>query len=285
MSCIFIAALTVLAALLTAEAKAQTDEAARQEPKEITIHLRGNEQMAAALQEAAAKGTTVTGIADFDSLSAVYELMRIHRDDGMSSGFYGHRFRLSFLSEKNVTAIVEGYRNLPFIKSAKAGKPVYLGNRIHALGGGHHVGRIPTKLVFGTLSGTAVTLVSAVLYDTYFEEEPKGGDDPWGGLDSVYYGLIAGCAGGFPLGVTAVDPYDSLPVTLLAGVIPGAVGVFLLGSGLDLNTGLLLAFVIPQFSALITSEIWRNPSEDHRTSLAIAPTPKGGLSGIATLQF
>ena len=94
MSCIFIAALTVLAALLTAEAKAQTDEAARQEPKEITIHLRGNQQMAAALQEAAAKGTTVTGIADFDSLSAVYGLMGIYREGtAPSSNFYGHWFR------------------------------------------------------------------------------------------------------------------------------------------------------------------------------------------------
>ena len=70
-------------------------EDAGKEPKEITIHLRGNKTGAAALFDAAAKGTTATGMADFDSLSAMYGLMGIYREGtDPSSSFYGHWFRL-----------------------------------------------------------------------------------------------------------------------------------------------------------------------------------------------
>ena len=113
---------------------------------------------------------------------------------------------------------------------------------------------------------------------------------PWQRIAAIGSGMIVGGTVGFPLGVTAVDPYDSLPATLLAGVIPGTVGVILLRFGLVPNptrriAGLWLTYVIPQFSALSVSEGWRNPPEDRRTSFGLAPGPNGGLSAVTTLRF
>ena len=42
-----------------------------------------------------------------------------------------------------------------------------------------------------------------------------------------------------------------------------------------MRTGALLVLVFPSFLSFAASELWRNPPEDHRTSFAIAPTPKG----------
>ena len=264
------------------------------EPKEITIHLRGNTTGAAALLDAAAKGTTVTGIADFDSLAALYGLMGIYREGtAPSSSFYGHRFRLRFPPDANVIGIAEGYGNLPGIEAARFEKPVYLSDRIRGLGGSKHAEvRVLTKVVSGTGSYVAFTGIGAILYNIYlYDDEPEepGVDDTFGGMEAFFIGMMVGGTVGFPLGVTAVDPYDSLPATLLAGVIPATVGVILLRFGLDHPmlglTGLSLVYVIPQFSALMVSEGWRKPSEDRRTSFGIAPSPKGGLSAVATLRF
>ena len=279
-------------ALMASEGEGQADASTQEETefKEISIHLRGNKQVAAALQDAAAKGTTVTGIADFDSLSAVHGLMRIYRMVGMSSGFYGHRFRLRFPSDRNVTAIVEAYRNLAVVKSAKARKTAYTGYGFSSLGGSKHATvRIPTKVVFGTLFCVPFTAIGTGLYGTYFykdgDYDDGGGVDPWGGWDSFFYGLVAGGAVGFPAGVTLVDPEDSLPWTLLAGVIPAAAGLYFFESEKSLASGFLLAWVYPPFLALAASELFRNPPEDHPTSFVIAPTPRGGLAGITTLRF
>ena len=164
-------------------------------------------------------------------------------------------------------------------------EPVYLGHRIRGLGGSRHAAvRIPTKVVLGTLFCMSITAISASLYDTYIEGETEYRDDPWGGLDSVYYGLIAGSALGFPAGVTAIDPDDSLLGTLLAGVIPGAAGLYLLTSESP-AAGFLLAWVSPPVFSLATSELWRNPYQDHRTSFAVAPASMGGLSAVTTLRF
>ena len=164
-------------------------------------------------------------------------------------------------------------------------EPVYLGHRIRGLGGSRHAAvRIPTKVVFGTLFCMSVTAISASLYDTYIEGETEYRDDPWGGLDSVHYGLIAGSALGFPAGVTAIDPDDSLLGTLLAGVIPAAAGLYLLTSESP-AAGFLLVWVSPPVFSLATSELWRNPSQDHRSSFAVAPASMGGLSAVTTLPF
>ena len=168
-------------------------------------------------------------------------------------------------------------------------QPVYLGHRIRGLGGSEHAAvRIPIKVVSGTFACAALTAMSASLYDTYIhsEDETDGpGVDPLGGLDGVYYGLVVGGSVGFPVGATLVDPDDSLPWTLLAGVIPAAAGLCFLASETSPAAGFFLAWVSPPFASLAASELWRNPSEDHRTSFSVAPTPKGGLSAVTTLRF
>ena len=170
-------------------------------------------------------------------------------------------------------------------------QPVYLGHRIRGPGGSEHAAvRIPIKVVFGTFACAALTVISASLYDTYIHREDYDGPevDPWGGLDGLSYGLVVGGSVGFPVGATLVDPDDSLPWTLLAGVIPAAVGSLVLesaqGGQADL-VGILLVYVVPPFTSLAASELWRNSSKDHRTSFSIAPTPKGGLSAVTTLRF
>ena len=173
------------------------------------------------------------------------------------------------------------------VNSTKSAPPVSLGPPIRRAGGSKHAAvRIPTKVVFGTLFCVPFTAIGTNLYNTYFYDEPEEYEDnPWGGWDSFFYGLVVGGAVGFPVGVTLVDPDDSLPRTLLAGVIPAAAGLYLLESEQAEASGLLLGWVYPQFISLAASELWRNPSEDRRTSFGIAPTPKGGLLGITTLRF
>ena len=254
--------------------------------QEITIHIRGNKAVTAALSDAVDKGSTVTGVADFDSLSAVYGLMGIYREDAMSSGFYGHRFRLRFPSDSNVIVIAKGYGNLPAIQSVGTEGPVYSGNHIHGLGGSKHAGaRIFTKVVSGTLSYVAFSGIGSLLYHSYIYDEPEEQAGPMEGVEVFFYGLVAGGAVGFPVGVTLVDPDDSLPRTLLAGVIPAAAGLYFFESEKSVASGFLLAWVYPPFISLAASELWRNPAEDRRTSFALIPTPIGGLSGITTLRF
>ena len=170
---------------------------------------------------------------------------------------------------------------------------VYLGRRIRSLGGSKHAAaRIVTKTVFGTVSCAAFSVISRSLHRNYiYNEEQEDPNDPWRGLESASFGLAVGIAVGFPVGVTAVDPDDSLPWTLLAGVIPAATGYYLPEFG-DPNEVSFLWFapVIligagPVILSLAASELWRNPSEDHRASFGIIPTPKGGLSAVTTLRF
>ncbi len=273
-------------ALLATEAERQAFTQEGTEFQEITIHIHGNKAVTAALSDAFAKGSTVIGIADFDSLSAVYGLMGIDREDAMSSGFYGHRFRLRFPSDSNVIVIAKGYGNLPAIQSVRTEGPVYLGNHIHGLGGSKHAGaRIFTKVVSGTLSYVAIWGIGSLLYHSYIYDEPEEPAGPMEGVEVFIYGLVAGGAVGFPVGVTLVDPDDSLPITLLAGVIPAAAGLYFFESEKSVASGFLLAWVYPPFISLAASELWRNPAEDRRTSFALVPTPRGGLSGITTLRF
>ena len=79
-------------ALLATEAERQAFTQEGPEFQEITIHILGNKAVTAALSDAVDKGSTVIGIADFDSLSAVYGLMGIYREDAMSFGSSGIGF-------------------------------------------------------------------------------------------------------------------------------------------------------------------------------------------------
>ena len=252
------------------------------EPKEITIHIRGEHKaVVAALVDAVDEETTITGIADFDSLSATYRLMGVYGRS--SSRFYGHRFRLTFPPGADVAAIAGAYGNLSYIQSVE--NPVLLSHRIHALGGGKRAAvRIPTKVVFGTLSGVAFTAIGfgvvASIDDSSYEKTHAG-------IGYFLIGMLIGSSVGFPLGVTAVDPYDSLPKTLLAGVIPPILAGYALAIASEEmeDIGVPLMYVGPIIGSLYASEKWREPPQSRRVSLALAPALNGGLSAAATLRF
>ena len=104
------------------EHRAATQE--EPEPKEITIYISGEyKAVVLPLLGAVDKGTLVTEIADFDSLSATYGLMGIYRKSRKSSGFYGHRFRLTFPPATDVASIVGAYGNLSYIQSVEPEPP------------------------------------------------------------------------------------------------------------------------------------------------------------------
>ena len=111
-----LAVITLFAMLMVEDADA--DQAVNQkktEPKEITIYIGGEyKTVAAALLDAVDEETPITGVADFDSLSSTYGLI------GISSGFYGYRFRLTFPPAADVASIAGAYWSLPYIDSVES---------------------------------------------------------------------------------------------------------------------------------------------------------------------
>ena len=98
------------------------------------------------------------------------------------------------------------------------------------------------------------------------------------GAALVLSSAAIGTSVGFPFGMSAVDPYDSFPKTLLAGVIP--IGLWRMGV-----SGFWPASIVSVISSLMVSELSRKPPQDRRVSVDLVPAPKGGLSAIATLRF
>ena len=142
--------------------------------------------------------------------------------------------------------------------------------------------RILKKVGVGTFSGIAFTLMAKGVHEKIWESDRN--------LDGVghllFYGGGIGWSVGFSLGVSSVDPYDSSPKTLLAGVIPGAVEVgFLLLTGNSMTEGLWMLSVGPVISSLTVSELSRNPPQDRRISVGIGPDTRGRLSAVTTLRF
>ena len=112
--------------------------------------------------------------------------------------------------------------------------------------------------------------------------EPEGdpGVETHRTLGHYLVGLFVGCSVGFPFGVSLVDPHDSLPITLLAGLVPGAVGWYR-----DETRGaIFLMYVAPAISSLIASEASRKPPESSGASFALSPIPAGALCKV-TLRF
>ena len=247
---------------------------AETEPAEITIHiLGGHKAVISALLEAVDGGTPVTGIAELDSLAATYGLIGIYRK-GRSSGFYryrfrptfGYRFRLTFPSGADVAAISGAYWSLPYIQLTKPDPlPEAQARKMHRPFDVENVRlRLPAKVGAGTASGAVFTAVAV-----------KG---------NILLGAIIGCSVGFPLGASSIDPYDSLPITLLAGVIPGAAGILWLSNSNSSN-GFVMGFVGPIIGSLYASEKSREPPQARRISFALSPTPDSGLSAAITLHF
>ena len=141
--------------------------------------------------------------------------------------------------------------------------------------------RFLAKVAAGTASGavftfSAIGFMALTVGDGY-------ADDDLAGVGYFLTSVAIGCSVGFPLGVTLVDPHDSFSKTLLAGVIPGVVGINSLWGNTS-ELGLLLAYVGP-ITSLYASEKWRKPPQACRVSFALSPTLNGGLSAVATLRF
>ena len=139
--------------------------------------------------------------------------------------------------------------------------------------------RLLAKVAAGTASGVVFTVIVA----NAIANDPR----TMGG--HILAGAAIGSSVGFPIGVTAVDPYDSWPKTLLAGVIPGAVGIgsvqFRNIQGSDMWFVLGMAYVGPIIGSLYASEKWRKPPQARRVSFGLAPALSGGISASATLRF
>ena len=282
---------------LAVEAEHQATMQKKTEAKEITIYILGKHKAAAALLDAADEGTSVTGIADFDSLSSTYGLMGIYRKGRRSSGFYGHRFRLTFPPVADVATVARAYWNLSYVKSVEPKPPrqepdkrVFKAAEVDSF-------RIGNKLMAGLGGGIAGAFLGAfIMADLY---QAKDGDDILGGLGAFMKGLEVGYIVGTATGVSWVDSQDHFLITLAGsvlglGVPVGAIDVISAKTGWELETlAGVSAFLGPIIGATIASERGRKPlaaklhlkPEARRVSVGLLPNPKGGLSAVATLRF
>ena len=255
------------------------------ERQEITIHISGEHKaVISALSAAVDEETTVTGIAELDSLAAIYGLMGIYRKGSRSSSFYGHRFRLAFPPGAEVAAIAKAYRNLSYIQSIKSGDSLTMKGMRPSFNIENGGLRLLAKVAAGTDSGMAVTALAVGVLDQIYEPLSAPDANADRRLGFLLTGAAIGCSVGFPFGVSLVDPYDSLPKTLLAGVIPGAVGFSALLQA-DAGIGFLFAYVVPVISSPIMSELSRQPPQARRVSFGLSPNFNGGLSAVTTLRF
>ena len=145
--------------------------------------------------------------------------------------------------------------------------------------------RIPKKVAVGTASGIVFTLLSfGVLGDAL--SDGSYSDSGLEALVIFFYSSNIGFSVGFPLGVSSVDPYDSFPKTLLAGVIPGAVEILSWRMGNSVKGFWFRpASIVSVISSLTVSELSRKPPQARRVSVGLVPNLKGGLSAVATLRF
>ena len=263
------------------EAKAFTQEGTGF--KEISIHLRGNKAMTAALSDAVDNGATVTGIADFDSLSAMYGLLGIFRK-GVPSGFYGYRFRLIFSPDSNGADIVGAYRNLPYVTVEKWG--TVLSKREAGIGRKINYG------YFGGIVGGFLGVPIMIAFPFPIDEGPGSHTGAWV-YEAAFYGLWYGNIFGSAVAVSKVDRYGNLFLTLAGSALVGA-GVPFAVNVLSWKYGLLVSFPAgmlgPAIGATLASEFWERFSgsadrKNTRFSLRLAPNLQRGLSVFATFHL
>ena len=270
------------------EGEHQAATQTKTETTEITIYIGGEyKTVAAALLDAVDEETPITGVADFDSLSSTYGLI------GMSSGFYGYRFRLTFPPAADVAAIAGAYWSLPYINSVESEPVVTLiSKEVKSKKIDEDDMRITKKLGAGVLGGIGGAFVGTVTMVGL--HQPREGDDGIGGAVAAMLGIWGGNLIGTAVGVSGVDPQDNFLITLAGSAllgwgVPVAIAFISGGENLIILSGLLGPIV----GATIASEKWRKPlsakrhlkPEARRVSVGLAPDPKGGLSAIATLRF
>ena len=254
------------------------------ERQEITIHIRGQyKAVISALLLAADGGTTRTGIAELDSLAAIYGLRDISQVP-----FFGYRFRLTFPPDADGAAIAGAYRNLSYIQSVESVGSLTVKERHLPFDIEDRGLRLLAKVAAGTVSGLAVTALSIPIQDSIVEPSGDPDTDAWRGLEFLLIGAAIGSTVGFPIGVSLVDPYDSFVATLMGGVMTGGGGLALVGAGrgswLSVIGG-MVALCGPFIGSLSASEKSRQLPQDRRISFALSPTLNGGLSAVTTLRF
>ena len=264
----------------------------RFEIQEITIHISGEHKaVISALLAAVDEGTTRTGVAELDSLADAYGLMGIYymgihykgsrspvgihrnRKGSRSSGFYRYRFRLTFPPGAEVDTMAEAYLNLSYIQSVEKERHRPFDIEDRGL-------RLLAKVAAGTASGVALTAVAVGVQAARYQAPyvPASGHE---GIAFLIYGALFGGTVGFPIGVSAVDPHDSLVATLMGGVMVGGVGYALVGAGRGSWVSVIggaVALCGPFIGSLYASEKSRQLPQDRRGSFGFAPAPNGGLS-------
>ena len=285
---LMLAVITLFAMLMVEDVDAdQTVNQKKTEPTEITIYISGQHKaMVAALLDAVDEGTPVTGIADFDSLSSTYGLMGVYRKGSRSSGFYGHRFRLTFPPAADVVAIAGAYWNLPYVQSvepepppeARARKAGYQKNSPDRA-----VMRIPKKVGVGVLTTVGVGLVLV----------PGAGTEGDDGIGAA----VAGSASfffGYPLGVYLADRKESsFWLTFIGSGLGWWGAAKLLDSPNSSELSEWGAWVTLLGAPVLASELSRmdavtggpKQSQDIRFSVGLVPQIQRGLSAVATLRF
>ena len=118
-------------------------------------------QWVAALVDAVNEETTITGVADFDALSATYGLMGIDRMGRMSSFFHGYQFRLMFPPGVDVAAIAGAYWNLSYVQSIEPEPPPETRTQKRPFDIENGGLRLLAKVAAGTASGGAFTVLVA----------------------------------------------------------------------------------------------------------------------------
>lgn len=239
--------------------------------------------MVAALLDAVDEGTPVTGIADFDSLSSTYGLMGVSRKGSRSSGFYGHRFRLTFPPGADVAAIAGAYWNLPYVQSVEPEPPPEARARklaqLAQAGPGDSLAvespviRVAKKLGAGVLGGSFGVLLVFIIGENF-----ASSSDPIAAVAAGPDIALLGYTFGSPLGVSWVDSRDKGILTWSGSMA----GWFVGRMALESDTSWPFA---PLIVATIASEIWREPPQNRRVSISLGPTPNGGLSAVTQLRF
>ena len=150
--------------------------------------------------------------------------------------------------------------------------------------------RIAKKMAAGTASGIVFTVLSfGVLGEVLVDDSYS--DDGLEAVGLLYVSLYAGNLIGFPLGVSKVDPEDSLGKTLLGSGVTGLGGLCFIAVGTIMQSeslallGFMASFVAPPIVSIVASELSRKPPQARRVSLALMPDSRGYLSAVATLRF
>ncbi|MCY4604383.1 MAG: hypothetical protein OXE49_09145 [Gemmatimonadetes bacterium] len=141
--------------------------------------------------------------------------------------------------------------------------------------------RIPKKVAGGTIFCFSFTVLGLWGSGNALSDGSYS-DSGLEGAALVLSSAAIGTSVGFPLGVSLVDPYDSFPKTLLAGVIP--IGLWRMGNSVSVP-GFWMASIVSVISSLTVSELSRKPPQAHRISVGLVPAPNRGLSAVATLRF